>query len=187
MSIGDIFSDPLGTVGNTFDEVTSGAHTAPTPTVSGSAPGPVTPATWTAPNVGSSGHFHVHRDHLTTAANVIRAALPDLDAAINEVNSHRAAFSSLTTWATGSALGGNLVSAVQGFASAGQDTSGAHGGAAQGLSDSATAYAEAETTSAQSIAKIGGSSGASGPSGPPASSGGASAPASVSAPKRTWM
>lgn len=157
---------------NEFDQITSGAHTAPTPTVKSSAPAAVPPTVWTAPNVGASGHFHVHRDHLTTAADVIRASLPDLDAAINQVNSHTAAFSSLTTWPTGASLAGNMVAAVEGFARAGQDTSSAHGGAAQSLSASAAAYEEAETSNIQAARGVGGSqpsgSQPSAPAAPPA-------------------
>jgi hypothetical protein len=150
-----------------FDEVTSGAHAASAPQVNSSPPTAVQPQVWTAPNVSGNGHITVHRDALTNASDVVKRHLPALDAAINRVNAHDSAFDSLMTWETGSALGGNLVAAVQGFASASQRTSDAHTNAAQGLSDTASTYEDAETNSTQAVRNVS--------SQLPSSSGGASA------------
>ena len=150
-----------------FDEVTSGAHAARTPEVNSGPPAQVQPQVWTAPNVSGNGHITVHRDALTNASDVVKRHLPALDAAINQVNKHDSAFDSLMTWETGSALGGNLIAAVQGFASASQQTSDAHANAAQNLSDTASTYQDAETSSTQAVGNVS--------SQLPSSSGGASA------------
>lgn len=168
--------NPIHAVENTYDEVTSGAHTAPTPQLNSSPPPAVPAKVWTAPDVSGDGHITVHRDHLTSAADVIRASLPDLDAAINRVNSRRGAFDSLMTWATGQSLAGNLVSAVEGFAAAGQETSDAHGAAAQNLSDTAAAYEDAETSNTQTMGNVGSPRADSGGGSQPAPGGSPSAP-----------
>ena len=140
--------------GDKFDEVTSGAHTAATPTVHSSPPVTVPPQVWTAPDVSGDGHITVHRDALTNASDVVKRHLQDLDDAINRVNSHSAAFDSLMTWATGAAFGSNLATAVQGFALTSQQTSDAHGTAAQNLSDTASTYEDAETSNTRAVGTV---------------------------------
>jgi hypothetical protein len=154
--------DPIGWVEDKVDEVTSGAHTAPTPTVNSSPPATVQPQVWTAPNVSASGHITVHRDALTNASDVVKRHLPALDDAINRVNAHSSAFDSLMTWATGSDFAGNLSSAVQGFALTSQQTSDAHAATAQNLSDTASTYEEAETSNTQAVGTVSAQSPSSG-------------------------
>lgn len=140
---------------NLYDEVTSGAHTAPTPQVTSSPPGAKHAQVWTAPAVGGDGHITVHRDALVDASDIVRKHLPDLDAAINRVNSHSSAFDSLMTWETGAAFAGNLIAAVQGFATTSQQTGEAHAATAQNLSDTAGTYEDAETSSTQAARNVG--------------------------------
>lgn len=177
----------VGDAKNAFDEVTSGAHTAPTPQVNSSPPETVQPQVWTAPAVGGSGHITVHRDALVDASDIVRKHLPELDAAINRVNSHSNAFDSLMTWATGSSFGGNLISAVEGFATTSQQTSDAHSAVAQNLSDTAATYEDAESTNTQAARNVGSQptpSGGSPSGGSP--SGGSASGGSSSAASGNW-
>ena len=144
----------VGDAKNAFDEVTSGAHTAPTPQVNSSPPASAQAQVWTAPAVGGNGQITVHRDALVDASDVVRKHLPELDAAINRVNSHSSAFDSLMTWQTGSAFAGNLIAAVEGFATTSQQTSDAHASTAQNLSDTAATYEAAETSNTQAARNV---------------------------------
>jgi ABC-type transporter Mla subunit MlaD len=130
--------------------------------VNSSPPPNVQPQVWTAPNVSGNGHITVHRDALTSASDVVKRHLQALDDAINRVNAHSNAFDSLMTWATGSDFAGNLSSAVQGFALTSQQTSDAHAATAQNLSDTASTYEEAETSSTQAVGTVNAPSSGSG-------------------------
>lgn len=150
-----------------WNDVTSGANTAPVPQVNSSPPRAVQPRTWTAPDVNASGHLTVHHGALTSAADVIKNYVTDLDNAINEITTHYSSFDSLMGWDTGSSFGGNLTAAVTAFTSAGNDTSEAHASTASNLTQTAAVYSDTETTNAQ---LAGGSSGSSGSSGSAGSS-----------------
>lgn len=136
-------------VGGWFDEVFTGADAAPTPQVNSSPPGKVEPKTWKAPDVSAQGQVEVHRDHLTTAADVIKQYVPEIDAAVSKVQQRTSSFSSLQGWQTGAQLMGNLVTAVQGFAQLGGQAGDAHATTSKKLSESAAAYEEAEKLSTQ--------------------------------------
>ncbi|MCL2586203.1 MAG: type VII secretion target [Streptosporangiales bacterium] len=139
----------VGDVKTAWTEVTSGAQTAPTPTIGSSPPPAAQPNQWTAPSVDSSGHIKVHHGALTSAADVIKSYVSELESAINEVNGHIGSFDSLAGWATGASFCGNLTSAVTAFAQAGGDTSQAHADAAKNLSDSSSTYDSTESANAQ--------------------------------------
>jgi hypothetical protein len=152
----------FGDLENAADEFTSGAHTSPTPQVHGAPPSPVTPRTWTAPTVGASGHITVHHGTLTTAADVLKNCVPDLETALEGVNQQTLAFDSLTGWDTGASFGGNLVNAVSAFLSAGQDTSQSHATAATSMSSTAATYDSTETANAHLSSSGNGSSSGAG-------------------------
>lgn len=138
----------VGDVKSTWNEVTSGANTAPTPTINSAPPAAVQPTAWTAPTVGSSGHIKVEHGALTSAADVIKSHVSELDSAINNVNMHINSFDSLAGWATGASFSGNLIAAVTAFSQAGGDTSQAHADTAKNLTDSSVTYDSTETTNA---------------------------------------
>lgn len=145
----------------TWNEITSGADTAPTPTIHGGPPAAVQPDAWTAPSVASSGHIKVHHGALTNASDVIKSYVAELDSVINEVNMHMDSFSSLAGWATGASFCGNLTAAVTAFAQAGGDTSQAHADTAKNLSDTVSTYGSTESANA-SLSKDTGSAGSGG-------------------------
>lgn len=139
----------VGDVKTAWNDVTTGASTAPTPTIDGAPPPAVQPHQWTAPAVSSSGHINVHHGALTSAADVIKSYVTELDSAINEVNMHISSFDSLAGWSTGAAFSGNLTAAVTAFSQAGGDTSQAHADAAKNLTDTAGEYGSTETANAK--------------------------------------
>lgn len=153
------------------EEFLTGAYTAPTPQVNGKPSGPVQPAKWTAPDVSGNGQITVQRDHLTTASDVLKQNLPELNNAITAVQQLYGSFDCLSSWPAGQAMCQNLLSAVEGFATTGQQTSDAHAATAQNLSDTAGTYEDAETSNLQAINGIGSQSGQSGGSGGSASAG----------------
>ena len=165
-----------------WDEVTSGANTAPVPQVTSSPPPPVQPRTWTAPAVNASGHITVHHGALTTASDVIKNYVTEIDNAVSEVTSHIMAFDSLMGWDTGASFGGNLQNAVTAFTQAGQDTSQAHADTAGNLQSTAATYGDTETANARLASNIGGGSSPAAPSGSPAPSAPASGGPSSSGP-----
>lgn len=154
-----------------------GANTAPTPTVNSTPPAPTQPSTWQAPSVDASGHIKVHHGALTDAADVIKKYVPELESVLAEISSHSGAFDSLMSWTTGSAVGGNLSAAVTAFHTAGKDTSQAHADTAGNLQGSAQSYSDAESTNAQTVAKV--SSPGSAPSGSAPASGSSSTASSA--------
>lgn len=140
-------------------ELLTGANCAPTPQVNSQPPGPVVAKQWQAPDVSKSGHLVVHRDHLTTASDVLKQHLPDLRSAISEIQQHYGSFDCLSSWPQGQQMMQNLMSALDTFAEVGQQTHDAHAQAASNLTASANAYQDAETTNT-SAAKAVGTSGA---------------------------
>lgn len=146
--VGHDVSAVIGDAKSTWNEVTSGASTVPSPTVS-APPAAVQPAAWTAPAVSSSGHIKVEHGALTSAADVIKSCASELDSVINEVNMHMDSFDSLAGWATGASFSGNLIAAVTAFAQAGGDTSQAHADTAKNLTDSSLTYGSTESANAK--------------------------------------
>lgn len=138
----------IGDAKNLYTEVTSGAETAPTPTIDSAPPGAVTPSKWTAPAVASSGHIKVHHEALTSAADVIKGYVAELELSITNVNMHMSAFDSLAGWSTGAAFCGNLTAAVTAFSQAGNDTSQAHADAAKNLTATTAEYEGTEADNA---------------------------------------
>lgn len=152
----------VGDAKTAWNEVTSGANTAPTPTVDSHPPAAVEPHQWTAPAVASGGHIKVHHGALTSAADVIKSYVNELESVINEVNMHVDSFDSLAGWSTGASFCGNLTAAVTAFSQAGSDTSQAHADAAKHLNDSSSTYGSTEAANARLSKNAGGSS-SSGP------------------------
>ena len=152
----------MGGIGDFLDEVVTGAKVAPCPQVNSYPPSMQAPKTWQAPDVSDQGKLTVHRDHLTTAADVIKSYLPELDAAVQAVQAQIGAFDSLSGWQTAEQALGNLIATVQGFAAVGQGTSDAHATTASKLVDTAGAYQDAETNSTQAANGIGTQPGAGG-------------------------
>lgn len=148
-------------LGGLFNEITSGANTAPCPQVGSAPPGPPPRRAWQAPDVSGAGQVTVHRDDLHTAAGVIRSCLPELDAAVHAVQQHTGAFDSLQGWEAANQMMENLLTAVQGFAQLGGQASDAHTAHAKKLTDSAAAYAEAEQRGTQAANSSYGSAGGS--------------------------
>lgn len=144
-----------GGIGGFFDEVFTGANVAPCPQVNSSPPTVQAPKTWQAPDVSDAGKLTVHRDHLTSAADVIKSYLPELDAAVKAVQAQAGAFNSLSGWQTAEQALENLIATVQGFTAVGQGTSNAHAVTASKLVATAGAYEDAETNSTQAANGIG--------------------------------
>lgn len=169
----DIVSGFLGGA----DEFLTGANTAPTPQVNSKPPAEVQPAQWQAPDVNASGHFTVHRDHLTTAAGIVRQHLPDIRDAISAIQQLYPSFDCLSGWPAGQTMCQNLVSTVESFATVGTATHDAHAGTASNLKGTADQYEEAETNSIQAVKSTGaGGGGPSGAGSGPSAGGGGSAP-----------
>ena len=166
-----------GVVGGA-NEFLTGANTAPTPQVNSKPPAEVQPERWQAPEVNASGHLVVHRDHLNTAAGIVRQHLPEVQAAITAVKELYPSFGCLSAWPAGQAMCRNLVSAVESFATVGTATHEAHAGAASNLTGTAQHYEEAETKSTQAARSVGAGGGGPSAGGSAASGGGAGAGAS---------
>lgn len=144
--------------GKAFVDGVTGAspqsHFAPVPTVNGGPPGQVEPNTWTAPDASGSGHITVHRDVLRSIAHGMHSDVAELDAAVQRVQSASGALGSLSGWSTGTAFGGNVSNACTGFGQVGAHTTHTQTTAAKNLTDSASSYDEAETTSRQAISGV---------------------------------
>lgn len=143
-------------------EFLTGANCAPTPQVSSQPQGPVSPQAWQAPDVSGSGQVTVHRDHLTSAADVLKAHLPEIREAVSEIQQQYGSFDCLAKWPQGQQMCQNLMQMVDGFAQVTQQTHDAHADTASKLMASAGAYEDAETSNAQAANSVGanGSSGA---------------------------
>jgi hypothetical protein len=124
---------------------------AAVPTVNGGPPGPVDAARWNAPDASGSGQITVHRDVLRKVATGIHSDVAELDAAIKQVQDAGSRLGSFSGWPTGSALGGNIMNACTGFGQVGAHTSDTQSNAAKTLTDSASSYDDAESTSTQAI------------------------------------
>lgn len=135
---------------------------APAPRVSGGPPGPVTAATWNAPDASGDGQFTVHRDVLNSVAHGMHSDVAELDAAVKRVQAASSGLGSLSGWSTGTAFGGNATSACHGFATVGTHAANTQTTAAKGLTDTAATYEEAETANRQAIGGVGSQLDASG-------------------------
>jgi hypothetical protein len=135
---------------------------APVPTIHTGPPGPVEAATWVAPDASSSGHITVHRDVLNSVARGMHSDVAELDAALSKVKGASGGLSALARWSTGTGFSVNSANACHGFASVGAGLADTQTNAAKNLTDSASAYDEAEMTSHQAIKGVGGQLGASG-------------------------
>lgn len=131
------------------NEFLTGADTAPTPQVNSYPPQQGAPKTWNAPDVSAAGHIHVNTSHLTSAADVIKSHLPELDAAVQAVNQQLSAFGSLAGWQAGEELKSQLESLVQQCERLGRETSETHAETAAALYDTASSYGEAEDSNAR--------------------------------------
>lgn len=127
---------------------------APVPSVNGAPPGPVEANTWNAPDASGSGHITVHRDVLRSIAHGIHSDVAELDSAVQRVQNAGNALSSFSGWSTGTAFGGNVTNACTGFGQVGAHTTNTQTTAAKNLTDSASSYDEAETTSRQAISGV---------------------------------
>lgn len=164
------------------NEFFTGADTAPTPQVNSYPPQQGPAKTWNAPDVSAPGQLHVNTSHLTTAADVIKAHLPELDAAVQAVNQQINAFGSLAGWQAGQQMKSQLESLVQQCAELGQQTSDTHAQTAAALYDTASTYGDAEDANTQAASNVtsgGVTTQGSSASSPPSS--GASASASAPA------
>lgn len=125
---------------------------APVPTVHGGPPAPVeVTSRWQAPDASGSGQITVHRDVLRSVAGNMHRDVADLDTAIKRVQNAGSRLGSLSGWSTGTAFGGNVMSACTGFGAVGAHTSDIQTTAAKTLTDSASSYDEAETTNTHTI------------------------------------
>jgi hypothetical protein len=124
---------------------------APVPAVNGGPPGPVEPARWTAPDASGSGQITVHRDVLRKVASGIHSDVAELDAAVKKVQDAGNRLGSFSGWPTGSAFGGNVMNACDGFGQVGAHTSDTQTNAAKNLTDTASSYDEAESDSTHTI------------------------------------
>jgi hypothetical protein len=135
---------------------------APVPTVSSGPPGPVEPATWTAPDASGDGHITVHRTVLNSVSRGMHSDVSDLDTAVTSVKSVSGGLSSLARWSTGSGFSANVQNAVHGFATTGSRLADTQTTASKILADSAASYEEAETSNRQAINRVGSQLDASG-------------------------
>ncbi|HSZ39980.1 MAG TPA: hypothetical protein VK817_08485 [Trebonia sp.] len=156
-----IIGDFMGALG---DAVTGSSppQSAPVPSVKGLQLPKTSDATWRAPEANGSGQFSVHRDALESVAKGMLSDLTDLDNAISKVRSSSGAFSTLRGWTTGQAFAENGESTCHGFAQVGTQTGVVQSTTSKGLSDTAAAYEEAETTNRQAIGQVGSQLDASG-------------------------
>lgn len=138
-----------------WNEVTSGANTAPTPQVSTSPPAGPLAKTWNAPNVSHPGHLQVNTSHLASAADVIKTRLPDLDEAVNAVTQQLDAFGSLSGWQAGEQMKAQLTALVQQCAALGKEQSNVNAKAALDLTRSAEAYQNNEDATKKAIGGLG--------------------------------
>lgn len=143
-------------------EFLTGANTAPTPQISSRPPGPVQPEAWQAPDVSGQGHVVVHRDHLTSAADVLKAHLPEIREAISAIQQQYGSFDCLAKWPQGQQMCQNLLQMVDGFAQVSQQTHDAHADTASKLVASAGAYDDAETSNTQAANAVGAPGGSAG-------------------------
>lgn len=137
------------------DAFLTGAHTAPTPQISSTPPAEVQPEQWQAPDVSNSGQLVVHRDHLTTASDVLKAHLPELQMWVRNLQDLSGNFDCLASWPQGQQMCQNLMTLVESFAQVGQQTHDAHADAASNLTATAGAYEAAETDSTQAANGVG--------------------------------
>lgn len=128
---------------------------APSPAVGSAPPGPVEPAqTPPMPDASGSGQITVHRDVLRSVATRMHADVAELDAAVQQVRAAGSSLGSFSGWSTGSAFGGNVLSACSGFGQVGASTSDTQSTAAKNLTDSASGYDEAESKSRQAVGGV---------------------------------
>lgn len=137
------------------DAFLTGAHTAPTPQITSRPPAEIQPEQWQAPDVSKSGHIVVHRDHLTTASDVLKAHLPELQTMVRSLQELSGNFDCLAAWPQGQQMCQNLMSLVESFTQVGQQTHDAHADAASNLTDTASTYEAAETDNTQAAKGIG--------------------------------
>ena len=93
----------------------------------------------------------MHRDVLRNIAGSMHSDVAELDAAITRVQNAGSSLGSFSGWSTGSAFGGNVMSACTGFGQVGANTSDTQSKAAKNLTDSASSYDDAESTNYQAI------------------------------------
>lgn len=151
------------------NEFLTGADTAPVPQVSSYPPAREAPKTWVAPDVSAQGEIVVHRDRLTAAADMIKNHLPELDAAVQNLEKQLNAFTSLAGWEAGDQIRRNLEDLARACAKYGQRVSNANEQAAEALIQTTTTYQQVEDSNAATAKTLGGDSpgaAASGSSGP---------------------
>jgi hypothetical protein len=135
---------------------------APVPAIHGGPPGRVEPERWIAPDASSGGQITVHRDVLNQVARTMHGDVAGLDQMLGKVKGASGGLGSLTRWSTGTGFHVNATNACHGFATVGGRTADMLTSAAKNLTDSASAYDEAETTSQQAIRGVSGQLDASG-------------------------
>lgn len=134
-----------------WNQVTSGANTAPTPQVNSSPGTAAPPQTWKSPDVSHPGHLHVNTSDLTSASDVIKAHVPELDAAVQAVNEQLGAFTSLSGWTAAEQMRSRLESLVQQCSALAQERSDVQTKAALDLSASADLYREKEAATVKAF------------------------------------
>lgn len=151
----------IGGIVGAGKEFLTGANTWPTPQVTTKPPGPVQPKKFVAPDVSADGQVVVHHEHLTTAADVLRAHLPELQSAVTQIQQYYGSFDCLNGWPQGEQMCQNLMSALDSFIQVGQQTHDAHADTSSKLKATARTYQDAETDSTQAATSVSSSGGGS--------------------------
>lgn len=144
-----------GGVDGFIGELRSGVDAAPTPRITSRPPDEAQPKSWQAPDLGASGHLAVHTDDLTAMSATIRSRLADVRSAINEIQQHYGSFDSLSGWPQGQQMCDNLLTALDSFAHASQQTHDAHAETAGNLKASAHTYTDTEARNAAAAKSVG--------------------------------
>lgn len=134
-------------------EAATGAWTADTPQVSSSPMPKKPPAQWKAPDVSHPGNLHVSTGDLTSASDVLKASLPELDNAISMLQQHESAMSSLSGWQAGNDLQAMYQALVQQCVALTKNQSTIHLETAQQLKQTAATYDAAEKANADAAKK----------------------------------
>lgn len=124
---------------------------AAVPSAGSPPPPPVEPETASMPDASGSGHISVHRDVLRKIASALHSDVAELDAAIEAVKVAGSAIGSASGFPAGTAFFGNVQNACTGFGHVGAYASDTQTNAAKTLTDSASAYDDAEAQNTHGI------------------------------------
>jgi len=138
-----------------WNKVTSGANTAPVPTVGSSPKQADLPHTWSAPDVSQPGELHVAPSDLETEAEVLKKYAPALDEAVSEVEQCLNEIASLQGWQAADqvrTLIGNVLQQVSALA---KDHSDVQTQAVMNLSRTAELYRSHEAATKKAMDGLG--------------------------------